>query len=147
MVPLRLAKYTPPRSRGFLPWSRGCRLVRMLCLSPHRHPMTSISIDLYVLAPPVRTFLNFRNLTESRVFWISGILSLRPPIRFCRFISMNWYFLPRHPQSVPVPVSWAAQGEHLRVFAVLELLDIGETHDIISWKLRRVGSTSSRVVT
>jgi hypothetical protein len=37
-----------------------------------------------------------RNLTESRVFWISGIFSLRPPIRFCKFISMNWYLLPRH---------------------------------------------------
>jgi hypothetical protein len=48
---------------------------------------------------------------------------------------------------MPVPMFWVAQGEHLRVFAVLELLDMGETYDIISWKLRRVGSTSSRVVT
>jgi hypothetical protein len=25
---------------------------------------------------------------------MSGIFSLRPPIRFCRFISINWYLLP-----------------------------------------------------
>ena len=29
----------------------------------------------------------------SSVFCISGILSFRPPTLFCRFISMNWYFL------------------------------------------------------
>lgn len=39
------------------------------------------------------TLLNFKNRTVSRVFWISGIFSLRPVILFCRFISMNWYFL------------------------------------------------------
>jgi len=68
----------------------------------------------------VRTFLSLRNLTESRVFWISGILSLRPPIRFCRFISMNWYFLPRHARSAPV-LCRAAWSRLLRACIVPEL--------------------------
>ena len=40
-----------------------------------------------------RTSLDFRNCTVSSVFWISGILSLRPSARFCVLCSMNWYFL------------------------------------------------------
>ena len=40
-----------------------------------------------------QTFRVLRNLTVSKVFWISGIFSFRPAFRLCVLTSMNWYFL------------------------------------------------------
>lgn len=76
-----------------------------------------------------RTFLAFRNRTVSKVFCMSGILSLRPTSRRWVFCSMNWYFLSAsHKQGFPVRV-------------------LVEAHAIISLKLFTVLSTSERSVT
>jgi len=60
--------------------------------------LSPLILLLHITAPQTTTTKTLtsrfcKNRTVSNVFWISGILSFKPPIRRLLLASMNWYFL------------------------------------------------------
>lgn len=93
----------------------------------------SLPFHVVLVQTGERAFRDCRNRTVSSVFWISGILALRPSARRSVLACMNWYLLSQDPSQPGGDLHFEGGDDardHL-LEALEHALDVGAGGDVV----------------